>query len=468
MPERPAIGIELLGDGPVVAMVSGGSDSTALLLLLVEELGPARVHVLHVNHLLRGADSDADERFVAELCEALGVPCEVRRIDVGAIATQEGGNLEAVARRERHAAARDLLERVCAQAGVPVEQGRIATAHTRDDRVETFVMRAARGTGPGGLASIRPASGPVVHPLLSCSRDELRAWLVAHGQGWREDATNLVPDRDRTYVRLEVLPALHDRFPAADANIARALDLLADEDDYLAAQTDELRERLEIQAPIGFDAALDAAGLADAPRPLARRVVHALLAELADEGARVEARRIDEVVDGAADPGFATDLPGGVHVVNNLQTLCFSNSRVHVGCSRQGVWDGTLSIPGELAGPDGWVLTACEVAAPDREELMSLDPSRQACVDVGATASLAVSSPVAGERMQPLGMDGRSRKLFDVLADAHVPAALRTGAAIVRLGDGQVVWAAGVKVDERARVSASTARAVLLTLERRA
>lgn len=162
---------------PVLLMVSGGSDSTALLELvctyaagersddglfamLADSLpAPDRIvpFVLHVNHMLRGEDSDGDERFVRELCEKLDVPCEVQRVDVGALARSRRGGMEAIAREERYRLASSALDRVCARVGA--KDGLICTAHTIDDRVETFFMRALVGTGPGGLASIPRVRG---------------------------------------------------------------------------------------------------------------------------------------------------------------------------------------------------------------------------------------------------------------------------------------------------------------------
>ncbi len=159
---------------PCLAHGLGWSDSTALLELVCAyaageglrmtgfsrcsrlsfpRLTASRPSCLHVNHMLRGADSDADERFVRGLCEGLDVPCEVQRVDVGVLARSRRGGMEAVAREERYRLASLALERACVQAGT--EDGLICTAHTIDDRVETFFMRALVGTGPG--ACIHPA-----------------------------------------------------------------------------------------------------------------------------------------------------------------------------------------------------------------------------------------------------------------------------------------------------------------------
>lgn len=148
---------------PVVLMVSGGADSTALLVMactsqldLDDGLGRARIarerlHVLHVNHHLRGEASDADEAFVRELCERFGLPLCVEH---ASFANLGGQNLEAAAREVRYAAARRYVRELCAEANVPRSAARIATAHTASDRAETFIMNAIKGAGaPASRAS---------------------------------------------------------------------------------------------------------------------------------------------------------------------------------------------------------------------------------------------------------------------------------------------------------------------------
>ena len=473
---RPAIDQLVPADAPVVLMVSGGSDSTALLLLMARLVPTERLHVLHVNHLLRGASANADEVFVRTLAAREGIACTVKHVDVGRLAEEERGNVEAIGRRERYAAAAALLGELCEKAGVPSDQGRIATAHTRDDRVETFMMRASVGTGPGGLGSIRPQSGQVIHPLLALSRQELRGWLRDQGQDWCEDETNLVPDRDRTYMRLEVLPNLRSRNASFDANLERTMDLIADEDEYLTDQANDLYQRLLRPVPRDEDGpvsavALDAAGVAAAPLVLARRVVRQALLAVGGRHTRVEARRIDEVVNGASDPQFAADLPGFIRVRNSFQTLVFICDPDQLGwaASATAPWGGWLAIPGQLGLPDGWQLTASVEPVPARAELRALDASREAFVDVGRARRLWVSGPREGERMVPLGFAHGSKKLSDVFGDRKVPAPLRGRVPVVRRGEGRdapVVWLGGVMVDERSKIAASTAQAVHLTLHR--
>ena len=205
----------LTAHGDVVAMVSGGADST-LLVVLLAELG-YRVRALHVAHRQRGGASVADEDAVGGLCRRLGVPLAV--VD-GAV--EPGSNLESRLRDVRLAAA--LAE----AGGDPV-----ATGHTASDRAETILYRLATSGGVMALPALPARDGARVRPLIDLGRDEVRQELHRRAVPWCEDASNDDPRHARNRVRAEVLPVLAALNPAADRNIARAGRLAADERDLV-------------------------------------------------------------------------------------------------------------------------------------------------------------------------------------------------------------------------------------------
>src|SRR5258708_18058123 len=212
------------GDRVGVA-VSGGADSVALLLLLLElreKLGIV-LSVVHFNHKLRGKASDADEKFVAKLAAKLGLEFRSASIDVAKKAKNERANLEDAARRARYDYFRSLAESgVC---------GRIAVAHTADDQAETVLAHLLRGTGLAGLGGIHPVAGPVVRPLLNVRRSELRRYLRARKQTWREDATNRDMKRMRARIRKKLLSLLERQFQPAIVEHLTTLADLAREDE---------------------------------------------------------------------------------------------------------------------------------------------------------------------------------------------------------------------------------------------
>lgn len=201
---------ETWDDVTVLVAVSGGSDSVALLraMTALKGGGPGRLLAAHVNHQLRGDDSEADEAFVVELCRGLGLPCEVHRARVEQLAADSSDGLEAAARSVRY----DLLGQAACRVGARY----VVTAHTADDQAETILHRILRGTGIGGLSGIARARtlGPatLLRPLLGLRRARLLGYLEDLGQPYRVDASNDDARFTRNRIRHELLPELAARY----------------------------------------------------------------------------------------------------------------------------------------------------------------------------------------------------------------------------------------------------------------
>lgn len=274
--------------------------------------------VLHVNHLLRGEASDGDEAFVTCRCEELGIPCATRRVDIAALAGASPDGMEAVARAERYRLAADELAALEARCGARPGSGLIFTAHTLDDRVETFLMRALVGTGPGGLASIPRRRGGIVRPLLDATRQELRDFLAEQhpgadpGELWRDDATNDDGSNFRSQVRTRLVPVMRALKPGFEASLARTMDLIAEEDTARADAAAAI-----VYRNLAFDgcaASLPCSALAGIDVALARRVVRQCLLVVNPE-ARLESRQVERILEGVRSQApFATEVDSGIRV----------------------------------------------------------------------------------------------------------------------------------------------------------
>ena len=200
-------------DTHVVLAVSGGADSVAMLramaALKTRHGGRGQLYVAHLNHGLRGSAADADEGWLRSLCERLKLMLEIERIDVSAIAAEQGDGWEAAARSARYDFLRTAAERV---------GGRfVVTAHTASDQVETVVHRVLRGTGIEGLAGMvvaRPLTPSIslVRPMLTLTRDDVLKYLTAIRQDFCTDATNQDTQWTRNRLRHELLPHLCERY----------------------------------------------------------------------------------------------------------------------------------------------------------------------------------------------------------------------------------------------------------------
>jgi len=289
-------------DAPGIVAVSGGADSVALLTALRNH----RPIVAHVNHLLRGDESDAEERFVRELAERFAVPCRVLRIDVAREASDE--NLEAAARTVRY--------RWFAELAAELGAGWIATGHTADDQAETVLHRLIRGTGLQGLRGIAPIRRdgpvPVVRPLLGATRAEVVEHLAELGQAYRTDSSNADPRFTRNRIRHELLPLLK----TFGTEVVRSLGRTAAQAEEFFEEQRIAGERLlaEVEFPATADVVtLDAAKLDALGEPAIRLLLRTLWAR---EGWSMSAMtfahwdRMAKIAKGAP----AADFPGGFHV----------------------------------------------------------------------------------------------------------------------------------------------------------
>ena len=231
----------------VCVAVSGGADSTALLLGLLEAcagkdgLGIV-VSAAHVHHGLRGAEADGDEAFVRALCERVGVSLTVFRVDTAARQAAEGEGLEEAARTLRYEALRGLMR----DGVVDV----VATGHTLDDQAETVVMKMLRGAWTEGLGGISPEMqglgireqgfGRIVRPLLGVRRSEVEAYLLARGQDWRKDGSNQDLSLTRNRVRRVLMPMLREFNPGVDALLARTAEIARDEEAFWRAEVERV------------------------------------------------------------------------------------------------------------------------------------------------------------------------------------------------------------------------------------
>lgn len=217
----------------VVVGVSGGADSVALLRALVQ-VGAQPV-AAHFDHALR-ADSEQDARWVQALAASLGVPFQMARVDVRAVAQRRGWNLEDAGRRLRY----DFLTRVAKQ----TQASAILTAHTRRDQAETVLSRLLRGEAT--LTGIPAGRGRIHRPWLHIPRPEIESFLRELGQDWREDPTNTDTHYNRAWIRQEVVPLLTARYPALEEALARLANLSGQDDEALQ----QLAESLQPHTPL--------------------------------------------------------------------------------------------------------------------------------------------------------------------------------------------------------------------------
>ena len=220
----------------IVVGVSGGADSVALLhvLLQLREEWNLSLIVAHVNHGLRGEESDRDQAFVEELCKQWNVPCCVEKADISALSRAAGKGIEEFARGFRYAFFQQTADD-------PI-RGKIATAHTADDNAETVLLNLTRGTGVTGLAGI-PPTGRVIRPLIECSRQMVEAYCARHQIPYVTDSTNLQDDYRRNRIRHHVIPLLKEQNPSFLDGVTRMTDANRRDSEFLMQLGNDLLEQ---------------------------------------------------------------------------------------------------------------------------------------------------------------------------------------------------------------------------------
>ncbi|MCS7016700.1 MAG: tRNA lysidine(34) synthetase TilS [Gemmatales bacterium] len=309
-----------VGTGPILVAISGGPDSTALLLALVEILGHTQVRAAHLNHQLRGAESDADEQFVSGLCERLHVPLRVERQNVALYARQAGANLEDFARQLRY----DWLARIARQYQVPW----VATGHTANDQAETVLFRLLRGSGLRGLRGIawcRPLAQGIqlLRPLLAVTREEVNDYLQAQGVSARQDSSNLDLSRTRNRIRWQLLPLLQGKYnPQVIMHLCQLADQVREWYAWMERQAAALLERMELPRWAG-QVVLDAGKTKTADPVLLRQALLLLWQREGWPCGKMTARHWQHLAEFLQSEGHQFDLPDGLKVRRRLHTWVF-------------------------------------------------------------------------------------------------------------------------------------------------
>lgn len=468
----------LLPGEAVVVGVSGGPDSLSLLHVLVRlrERYNWRVHVAHLNHGARGAESDADAAFVSALADEWGVPVTVERRDVPALARKHHLAFEEAARRVRYA----FLARVAGEVGA----AKIAVGHNRDDQAETVLMHFLRGAGPAGLRGMLPLtpigdyrllegleptgdalpSVAIVRPLLEVPRAAIERYCEAEGLKPRFDRSNLDTTYFRNRLRHGLLPLLETYNPNIRARLCHTAAVVAADYELLSQLRERAWERTvreEREGAVVFDLGKWRRLPVALQRSLLREAAYRLRRTLRDvDFVHVEqARRVG--LEGTT--GAQATLPLGLTLVVGYETLTVGEAGAEPPPDEPLLWgEGSLpvALPGETPIPGTcWLLRADEVTVGEWEAARERpDPWTAYCDrDALGDRRLALRTRRPGERFRPQGMGGHSVKLSDFMVNLKIPRRWR-GHIPLLTADDEVVWVCGRRVSETVAVTGRTRR----------
>jgi tRNA(Ile)-lysidine synthase len=465
----------------VVVGVSGGADSVCLLHVLAKcqkRLG-IKLHVAHLNHQLRGAESEADAEYVSNLAGSLDIPITIDRQDVAAYRIERNFSLEEAARELRYA----FLAKVAREVGA----NRIAVGHTRDDQVETILMHILRGAGIIGLCGLAPCSPMaydrhgislpvsllslrakrsnllVIRPLLDVTREETTSYCQEHQLDPRIDSSNRSLSFFRNRLRLQLLPLLRQYNPSVDQALLRLADIAKEDNAFIEQHASGLWEQVARQENNAIY--FDRKQIASLPIALQRQLLRAAVTRLAGDTRDIEASHIE-----AARTLLNKAVGKKISLPHELVCHGGYNELVITSTAKQSQLppcpfpplpgEFPLKVPGRTVFP-GWKVIASMVG--ERVDSLSLrgilstgGGTRQsnlvADFDLHRTGTeLFVRQRRSGDRFQPLGMS-MSKKLYEFMVDAKIPRSWRGHVPIV-CSPQQIVWVVGWRIDDRVKVT---------------
>jgi tRNA(Ile)-lysidine synthase len=447
----------LSGGEKLVVAVSGGADSVCLLHILFdlrEEL-KIKLHIAHLNHQLRGADSDGDAEYVGDLARKLKIPATIEKRDVKGYQKEQRLSLEEAAREVRY--------RFLAEVARTIGAKRVAAGHTKDDHIETILMHLIRGSGTRGLRGLQPytlwQSGEesliIVRPLLEISHQETEGYCRQHKLTPRLDASNLSLSPLRNRVRQQLMPLLESYNPAVAEALLRTGRIADDDITFLDEQVSRLWEKVIRQE--GKSLILDKAAFEPLPPALKRYLLRAAVEKLLGSAKDIEMRHIEEMLSLATKTaGKRLNLPGGLTFSVAYDRYLLTPDLTALSPLKG---EFKLNIPGKTSLP-GWRVEAAIVG---REEMTEKDNLTAYFDPAKSGEKLTVRARQRGDRFQPLGL-AQPKKLGEFMIDAKIPQAWRGRVPLV-CSKGEIIWVVGWRLGERPKVSPYAKRVLRLRFE---
>ena len=397
-----------------IVALSGGADSVALLLFL-DEMG-YQVHAAHCNFHLRGAESDRDEAFCESLCLQKNIPFHRIHFDTLTYAETHHVSVEMAARELRYGYFEQLRKDIGASG--------ICVAHHRDDSVETVLLNLIRGTGLRGLTGIQPRKGYILRPLLCVSRQEIEQYLQTKGQSYVTDSTNLVAEVQRNVVRLKVLPLLETINPAVADNIQRTAENLTEAQSVLDVAIENIRNAKILE-------------YRELERFCSREyILYEWAKQYGFNGSQVKE--------------LLTAETGSVFSSSMGYDLLVDRDRYAVEFSLKPFKNVRIPEVGNYVLPNDNKLSVVKCAP-----YISKDCNKATLDAHKVVFPLTVRRVENGDWMIPYGMQGR-KLLSDLMTDNKLSVFDKRRQLVVVDAQGVIVWAVGLRTDNRCRVDADT------------
>jgi tRNA(Ile)-lysidine synthase len=447
-----------VGDSVLIG-VSGGPDSMALLhlLILLAPKWQLNLGIAHLNHSLRGSESDSDADFVADMASQLGIPFHMETADILGFRSSQRLSLEDAARRVRY----DFFHRISCQFGY----NKIAIGHHKEDNAELMLMFLFRGSGMKGFSGISPVrEDNIVRPLINVNKNELLSFLNGNGIPYRLDRTNEDTTLSRNWIRHEMIPYLQNNYnPAIVESLNRYADIIRSENDWM----DEIIQSLYPKSVIQMDEhqiILSVPALMTLHRAARRRIIRSAIERIHGNLLRItfsHIEAIDALADGKRQPAHLA-LPDGIRIQLSKNQLIFHQSedtfrgirnvrednQPFSYIIRHPVGPTCIDIPeiGRSIIFSQISIDTCDMNQPSSDmALMDLDT---------LSFPLILRNAHPSDRFKPLGMNG-TQKIKKFFIDHKIDSKSRQQSPLL-LSRDKIVWIAGHRISNDVKISAST------------
>lgn len=437
------------GDKVLVA-VSGGPDSIAMLHALhtcSAELG-ITLHAAHLNHGIRGEESNLDQAFVYNLANSLKLPITVGNADVPALRLEMRVGEEEAARIARLKFFLDTA--------TELDMNKVAIGHTADDRAESVLLNVIRGCGVDGLGSIRPVNGNIVRPLIEATRADIERYIAENALPYRIDESNADITYARNRVRHELIPMLEREFnPEVRNALVRLAGIASAQSDFIEGLAESALHE------VAYGKGLDAGLFLSLPEAIQFQAIRSEILRLKGDLHDVTFEQVERVIEALhSENDFTITLPSGeVFATRRRNSLCVWRREPPPAVEP---FNCPLLIPGVTHIPTVGMTLKCDVI---ENPIPGRLPADEAIIDADCVVgTLRVRSARPGDRIVPLGMAG-SKKLQDVFVDKKVPKRERARAAVV-VDDEKALWVAGVVASDLGKVTETTTKAIRMSAGR--
>lgn len=424
----------------LIVAVSGGSDSMALLFLLkdITFSHPIKIVAAHLNHMLRGKESDSDEELVRKICKKLNVPCEVEHVDIKSLAKKQHASLEEAGRNARKTFFFQLKERYGADM--------IATAHHRDDNVETILMHMIRGASLRGLSGMNILHKGTIRPLLDFSKEEIETYCKIKNIPFRRDKSNSDTRFTRNYIRHIVIPAIEKLNPRFREHLHEKSFAFAEMDELMAGFALDFMKQWCQFAPKEIICPIEA--VKSIHPAIQRSVIQSAYEIFHGSTEGLESEHINDILELMQKGKTGTEKMFGqrLRVEISYGKIVFQKEKPNEARDSKDMNEDVIALPmpGEIDFSGRRIVTRIHKSLPKK--------MKKNAVYIGLTGKnerFFIRSVKAGDRFRPIGMEG-SKKIQDFFVDKKIPRHIRKNIPIIVDREGNIMAVGLLRVDKRA------------------